>query len=355
MCRAGILVALLAAAGCGRHLNPAYCADHHDDPDCAPAIDAPSDVLESTCERDDQCASNLCLPAGTCAPPEEILYVSPTGSGIECSATAKCKLETALSLATPTRNLVLLDAGMYSGAYSIDRTVTVIGRNAVIDGGAGNVPTLSITRGAVAELQFLRVSNSKLTGIACTDSALVGRRIEVSGNGMGIAGGCDVTLERSIIARNGDGAISLTKGVIDIHGNFIVNNGRANLSIPLVDLKSAVVGSLSWNTIAMNDTSNSKTAIACAAQTLVATGNLIADPQPAQVSGTCDFTASYRMVTTTANDLGWASPQTNDFHLTAASTQVIDKTTGCNGVIDFDGQMRPLGGSCDFGGDELAP
>jgi hypothetical protein len=67
----------------------------------------------------------------------------------------------------------------------------------------------------------------------------------------------------------------------------------------------------------------------------------------------CDFSGSYTLPGTGNNDVGWASVETLDFHLTDASSLAIDRVATCSTTDDIDGQMRPAaGGGCDFGADE---
>src|SRR5262249_9086238 len=118
----GPLLALSTAQMSCRQLDPAFCASHPDDVDCArrSGIDAgmfddneqcayPTpvcDIFRSMCvpctsadlgscagttpvcgdERcrgcvaDSECASQTCLPDGACASPLDVLYVAPDGS-----------------------------------------------------------------------------------------------------------------------------------------------------------------------------------------------------------------------------------------------------------------------------------
>jgi pectin methylesterase-like acyl-CoA thioesterase len=134
MWRAALLVGLL---GCGKHINPAWCdVPGHSDPACErfaidAAVDAPDAAPTVACTTDDQCASAVCSGAGTCVDPATLLYATAIGgAGNTCTADAPCMLAVAIAGSTVGRNVVVLAPGVYTEGVTINRPVTLIGKQA---------------------------------------------------------------------------------------------------------------------------------------------------------------------------------------------------------------------------------
>ena len=360
-------VALLLVVGCGKHLNPAWCAQPgRSDPACdgMDLIDAASDASAGACTVDRDCPDTACLPGGSCAVASRVLYAASSGRGDTCTRDAKCLLATAIAAAQPGKNIILLEQGTYVGAVAIGRAVQIVGRLATLQGDA-SAATVTVND-VDAELDYVTITGGGTSGISCPGGTLVAHGITVTQNQQGIASGCRLTLEQSVISSNGGGALAISGGVIRVRNNFLFGNGPSPQKIANVTIALGVTGSFVFNTVANNDAkANSTTSgVDCQAANLVVDGNLITDNLlnkklgDPQVSGTCDFSRSYTAPGTGGNDLAWRNVVAADYHLTAGSTPVLDQPAGtltCDGIDDFDGQTRPQGHGCDYGADEFKP
>jgi len=358
-----LLGVLFAAAGCGKHLNPAWCAGPgHSDPACV--ANESVDAQPTGCTGNGDCPGTMCLPSGVCAGPDAMLYASPAGTGTGCTTTAKCSIAAAIDQATADRNAIVLDPGIYPTAIAINHSVQIIGHGATIEG-ASTGAAVTVTNDVTVDLSDLSITGATgSSGISCISGTLRARGLRITNNQIGVTSACALRLERSVISANVGGAIAVTAGSIDFHNNFIFRNGSPTLGRSAnVVIGNGVSGQFVFNTVAYNDSKkNSTPGVDCNSPTVVLDGNLIADNTEkglfngaAQVSGTCDFTKSYTKPTSVANDIHWVDVSA-DFHLTAASTLALDiPGLVCDGKDDFDGDSRPLGGGCDYGADERMP
>jgi len=354
---------LLLVVGCGKHINPAWCAEHSD-PACGETSDAPtSDAPLIACTGDGDCAGTMCLPSGVCAT-DATLYASPGGMGTSCTATAKCSIAGAIDAANAKRSLIMLDPGIYQTAIAINHSVQIIGNGATLDASSSGAG-VTVTNDVTVELSDLTITGATgSSGIACISGTLRARGLKIIGNQLGIASACALTLDRSTVSTNVGGALAITAGSIDIRNNFIVHNGNPTLGRSAnVTIASGVSGAFAFNTVAYNDAKkNSTPGVDCSSPGPNLDGNLITDNTEktvfngaAQVSGTCDFSKSYTAATVVADDIHWVDVS-SDFHLTIASTLALDSPTlVCEGTDDFDGDARPKGEGCDFGADERVP
>src|ERR1044071_8834120 len=174
------LAILTLLLGC-RQLDPAFCASHPDDVDCAPrtAIDAGMcddneqctyttpvcDIHRSmcvSCTADAECASQTCLPDGACAVPLDVLYVAPDGSDTAtCMPGDHCSLVRALALIDGTKSTIRLDPARYSlaGTLTLPDDLHLVGRGAVIDRSAASSSggVLDLAAGTSISLDYVTV------------------------------------------------------------------------------------------------------------------------------------------------------------------------------------------------------
>lgn len=364
--RTAIALSIVAGLGCGKHINPQWCASHQD-PLCLPAdapraLDAP-DGPGSGCVHGSDCLSQVCLPSGTCADPSAVLYAAPAGAGTTCTQAAKCQLATAIGLASDSRGTIVLDAGTYVGPVVITRAMRIVGAGATLDAG-GTGPTVHVTAaGGLVELDGLTITGAATTsGIRCDNGVLAAHQVTITSNGVGVTSSCTLAIDRSRITKNSGGALDLATGSIDLRANFIVNNGSDVLATGgNVIIGGGVTGTFAFNTVAYNDAKQNMFPGVQCDSTIAAVGNLVTDNNQRgtfnvspQVAGTCDFTKSFTPPGAGGNDLKWVDVAASDFHLTAASTPVVDVSgLACTGEVDIDGDARPIGAGCDYGADEL--
>jgi hypothetical protein len=355
-------LALLAAIGCGKQINPAWCAEPgHSDPACIELTDARMTDAHATDAGMTDGEITSC--SGDACPSDTALYASPTGAGTACTSDAKCTLATALDRLRDERQVIVLDPVIYSGAVALTHSVQIVGNGATLQAGPSGA-AVTVINDIIAELSDLTITGATgAGGIACTAGTLRAHHLKVHGNDVGITSGCALTLDSSVITANRSGALAITAGSIDIRNNFIVGNGNPMLNRSAnVIIAAGVTGAFSFNTVAYNDAKpNSTSGVLCSSAALVVNGNLITNNtekgafgQP-QVSGACDFTKSYT-VAGGNNDVHWVDISALDFHLTADSTVALDSPAiSCDGEVDFDRDPRPQNGRCDFGADERKP
>jgi len=241
----------------------------------------------------------------------------------------------------------------------------LLGHHATLQGAAAG-DTVTVTSNGTVELDDLSITGASAgNGISCASGTLIAHVVVVSHNLLGVTSACALRLDRSIVFENSNGALAVTAGAIDVRNNFIVNNGNPMLGRTAnVTIAAGVTGSFAFNTVAYNDAKvNANPGIDCNSAAVTGDGNIVTDNThkgafnvDPQVSGACDFTRSYTAPGAGGNDLAWVNVATSDFHLTSASTAVLDSPTlTCSGRDDVDGEARPLGKGCDYGADELAP
>ncbi len=312
---AAALFAVLAAAGCGKQLNPAFCDDHPNDPDCRNSglvlIDAPMgecresaqcamspngsvcDEQSQTCVQcivgvdtsactgatqqcgedntchgctlDSHCPdSGVCLPDGQCADASSILYAAPAATGT-CTRAAPCTFTTAVQMVSAAQHIIKLttDAGaVYSEppiALSTTQPVQILGEGATFQPSADGA-AIEVSAGNV-EIIGLAVKSAKSDeeqgrgdGVACSGTAILAlRRMMITDNAAyGVASnGCTLTVERSRLSRNPSGAMLVSAGTIEIRNNIVDHNGNPELSNGNISITNAA-GRVVFNTIVQN-------------------------------------------------------------------------------------------------------
>jgi hypothetical protein len=376
-----LVIGLVHVAGCKGDLNPAYCAQNRDDPDCltvgVPTLDAATPECSSNpecvgdpgglvcdtvaqqcveclvgddsscppmqvcgvdqqcvgCATDDDCASGVCLATRTCALAENILYAASGGAGPDCTVGAPCTFTVAAAKLSTGRHIIKLNGG---GADYAEPPITIaagfgvqiIGTNAVYRPTGGPPEGAAITAtGVNLEILGLTIASSVGSGVACTQAtsgllSLFDATITESGAYGVIASNCDVTLQRSQLSLHPAGAIFVTGGTHEIRNNIIHGNGTSSLETGAVQIVNAN-GRLRFNTI-VNTVSRSGGqrigGVACSEATaggFVVAQNIIANWGNAGTAIGPGCTVRDNHQTQDIASVRFVS--TTDFHLTASS------------------------------------
>jgi len=333
------------------------------------------------CTSHGECASDVCLPDGSCGNMDEVAYVAPTGSGSDCTKLLPCdKVQKALAV-TPERRYIKLTGTVVEPVLIDNRDVTLLGAvGATIANSANDTTNLEIKGTSRVVVYGIQIGdgNGRTFGVrvdAGPTGSLVLERVRVTDNqlgGVSVIGG-QLSVQRSTIANNDRGGIVVrsTAAKFDIRNNFIYSNGSGsgtNASLyGGVLIEADVTGKLQFNTVAYNEAlgTQNRAGIACYGLTNNADGNLVygnrdgigAADTLLQMGGDCPRGTSYPLG---GGDLGFRNPSlsTPDLHLTPLTpTTVLDAGGMCqaSNSVDVDGQTRPNGGSCDVGADELDP
>lgn len=213
-----------------------------DNAGCAPTSGAPICDAESYacrgCVDHAECPSQACMPDGTCAPLDGVVYASPTGVGDCLTPATACDVTSAFAAAGADRRVIRLLPGTHvptspepitlSGLFTVlggpeptalirtegvdGPVVQVVGPATVqfdqvsLRGGVGVGPGDALTC-ADATLAFTRgtISEAGSAAIASSNCALTVRDAELVDNpsvGIAASGNAPLFVERSTIARN---------------------------------------------------------------------------------------------------------------------------------------------------------
>lgn len=411
-----IAVAIAAAlASCGKQLNPEYCAQYPNDPDCQnagiTAIDAQPPCTTdndcvmtpdrpacdttahqcvqcfdthiqactalglNVCGPDDVCygclppamgctAGQVCVTGGTCEDQSDILYVAPGGQG-DCTAGSKCDLGIAIGKVNAgTGHAVQIDDGDYPGGpYTITGTGTIVlfptnGASGLVTISAATGSVFTITTPGTVKLQYLTIRNAPADGITCTQGTVEPHVVVLSGNGgAGLKStSCAVTLDASKIHDNKTIGLDLANTIMDIKNNFIYANGSSNSPIGGVSLHGMTQGTLKFDSIAYNHAKNGAKNIgglSCKQMgTVDTTSDIIAGNDSTQITAECKTAPGY-----VNNSASGVFKATDDLHLDpgAPKPMIIDNpASNCSDTAhDIDGDKRPHPVYCDLGADEL--
>ncbi|HTL38166.1 MAG TPA: hypothetical protein VL326_33785 [Kofleriaceae bacterium] len=333
-----LLVALLAV-GCGRQLNPEYCAGHPEDTDCqikglamvdaplgcpamactdqkrpvceesthncvecippgqpgATTCPTPSDIcgedrLCHACLVDTHCTlSMVCLANGTCADKNKVLYAAPPppngpGMGDTCSIETPCTFNTAVSKMDATHDIVKMTTTKgtdYSEpGVTLEQPGTIIGTGATFTPtGNGAAISMSGLKGAV-EIVGLTIQSSRAEGILCAETPIQIRRVTINNSAtFGLkTSKCDATVERSRFQHNAGGAMELLEGTFEIRNNVVAPaNGTNGVDNGGNLHLDKAKGRVVFNTVVDNLGKNNKPAgIGCTGSAMLYVGQNIA-------------------------------------------------------------------------------
>jgi Right handed beta helix region len=252
------------------------------------------------CTAHAECASNACLPDGSCGTDTNVAYVDPAGPGTNCTQLAPCKkVSDAIATGRPfikfhgvTNEQVILNRGSVTlladpGAtltdtangilLKIDGAAQVTIYDLTISGASGpNNPGISLQPGNNATASLFRAT--------------------VSGNAGGgiVASGGTLTVSRSSILNNAGGGISITGGVFTIVGNVFYNNGGNNALVGGLSVGAVMnpADRLEFNSFVLNTAQDGTgSGIHCLVSAFTARDNVLSDNRNTtstmQVDGTC--------------------------------------------------------------------
>ena len=336
------------------------------------------------CSSHSDCASNACLPDGSCGTDANVAYVDPTGTNnANCTKAIPCtKVAAALATARPYVKFV----GTTDEAVAVNggRVVTFLaGPNAALtrSAGTGAIVTVSDT-GTSLSIFDLAIKNAPnnssgfgiVVPVAAGSPTVSLARAVLSNNPAGgiSASGGSLTISQSTIANNAGGGISTT-GQFAIVNNFFFANGSTSSPIGGVSILTSqnAANRLEFNSFSKNATQDGiGTAIQCVAGTFTARNNIMSGngtlTNMNQTGGACSH--AYSIATPGALPSGTGNialdPQfvnttTGDLHIPAGSPAVdaadpAALLTGLEGV-DIDGDPRPQGVHADIGANEHKP
>lgn len=363
-----------------------------------------SDDACHACTTDPECASQTCLPDGSCASLLDVLYATRGGSDLAtCMPDDRCSLARAISLIDGTKSTIRLDPGHYNllDTLSLPHDLRLVGRDAVLDRNAADTGVvLRLAPGTTIGLDYLTVQGGDGAGgggIECTGSTLTLREVTIQGNADGGIGGvrCALAISHSEIRNNGgpgiaesggslaiarsritgnqnggvvvDGASGFGLVAYDIENTVIAKNGGPSSGFSAVEFLGISVAAphvFAFNTVAQNQTPLGTVAgVRCDGFSLplALTSSIVVDNGAgAQVEGSnCSWTYSDIAPVAVAgtgnlsSDPLFVDPLHNNFHLQSASPVRDAADPAATLAVDIDGDTRPQGAGRDMGADEI--
>lgn len=380
---AGECVGCSGPADCAGRAGSAVCASDGscvgcvDPSDCdaeAPICDQDSRTCRA-CAAHDECASGACdLVAGACAAESEVLYVSSDGGGTDCSRPLPCaRLSVAAAESSPTRQLVRMAAGTYTGTTALSGvTLRVFADPGTVlrPTGVESTETLLVEGTAEVLLHGIEVRGTgggdTFAAIRCrldggSPTLTLVRSAIKDAPGLGIeSSNCSLSIERSEISGNTGGGVLASGGRFTLLNNFLTQNGASASLVGGASLSGSADSRFEHNTVTANVRGAASVAGVTCVGALVARNNIIYGNSngAAEVSNEC--THRFSLIGPEPEDgdgnladaPAFVDPTAGDFHLTPASAGVDDGEASSVGD-DFDGDARPQGPRSDMGADEV--
>jgi hypothetical protein len=360
------------------------------------------------CRADAECGgADACTEYdGLCHNEGSVIFVAANGSdNNKCNHGQPCKtFNAAFNVLAADRRIILVAPGAYMSTGSTLVSVGDQNGRIVISGndtdpsdttfsslgnGTVNPVTVSVNNGTDVVLEGVTVSGGANDGVRASGALLLSHVALANNAQRGIASVNNASLHvydsqiadnkdlgistqegalevlRTTIARNHDGGIVTNKTAFTIEGSIVANNGAlfsGNGGIRLTNL-NGLPQRIAFVTVANNVAANLVSGIQ--AEGTVAIENSIVvennDTNADQIDAGC--TATFSMFSGTDTPFGQgniASGQADfrdaandDFHLVSTSKAVDAADPSATGLVDIDGDPRPLGARCDMGADEL--
>ncbi len=346
-----------------------------------------------SCTAHSECASNACLPDGSCSDGSDVAYVAPGGSGASCAQSSPCA--SVMSALAAHKNFIKISGSLSENVTITDQNVTILADPGAKLSAATNYlvnivgssqvaiydlelgPSglgLQIPQGASVSLRrvtlhdmhssidlgkgTLNISQSTIRsnedGITAFGGTITISQSTFSDNdrAMYVDGGT-LNISRSTIRSNRDGGIYMaTPTTFHITNNFIHHNGSRSSLFGGVHALPVGNSTLEFNTIVYNssDAAMGASGVVCTQAGFMARNNLLFGNTTA-TSGTCTF-----VPLPTDTNPNFVNPAENNYHLSAATPATILDAVDCSGnAEDVDGDARPQGAKCDLGADEFKP
>lgn len=357
------------------------------------------------CVMHSDCASNACMPDGSCVASADVVYLKAGGTGTTCTQDMACgSLVTAEDALNATRRTIRIVGNITSTGGDFDNggKLVILGDNGgstVTAGGGGIGILFDFSNNSRAEIYDLVVKDAREQGIAVSPTSellFVRSRVENAGRegiqaynnglpagkvtmlqsevvscndtgrrGVSIGFGGELIMDRSRVAENEGGGIQLFSGAKFIVTNsFIVANkamGGLSAIMPANDSKlefSTIVdnagpgGAGAYGGVQCDDNVN-----AVVRHNIIYRNTSGGGGGTTQRFGDCSFVNNFEMgVPPNDTSLKFKSETApKDYHLSGESPAMVRNVTGvvCTGLKDFDNDSRPLGGGCDLGADEV--
>ena len=348
---------------------------------CVQCLDASSgDCPAATtpvCDKADaECGQTLCdTELGSCVASDDILHVTPTGSGTSCTAGAPCaKISDAVAVVSSGKHWIQVGTGNYADTVQINtpQPVNIVGVGTVLVIPSTNAPVITVGMGTDVLVRGLRLANGadpSNDGVRCDGdggTTLRLRQMQIDSNGgTGVnASRCTVTVERSRIFANQRGGLLLFQSGFTVRNNYIFRNGNDVSGTGGAHFIMAVASPrvFEFNTLTRNVApAGVGPGLHCDAaldiNSVIVWGNGVS-PAVAQVGGNCVF--DYSDIGGTAvkdkhnikDDPAFLDPATDDYALGPLSPCADSGQPGTGTTEDFQGEPRPNGAAPDIGADE---